>query len=160
MSWTFSLLLGIAHWESYTRPEEGQAMKKTASPSINSTGQNAEIIARSEEAFTLQIRIPYLGSMLKSEEIIQNRLNEAGVKATQEVLSRFDTDGSPIQHGPTIFFSKGKEPKEYQTPYGPAVVDRHVYQTAKGGKTFCPLEHDARIIITSTPKFAKTLRVD
>ena len=67
--------------------------------------------------------------MLKSEEIIQDRLNGAGVKATQEVLNRFDTDGSPIQHGATTFFSKGKEPKEYQTPYGAAVVDRHVYQT-------------------------------
>ena len=95
--------------------------------------------------------------MLKSEEIIQTQLSEADVKATQEVLSRFDTDGSPIQHSPTTFFSKGKEPKAYQTPYGPAVVDRHVYQTAKGGKTFCPLEHDARIIITSTPKFARTV---
>ena len=49
------------------------------------------------------------------------------------------------------------EENTYQTPYGPTVVDRHVYQTAKGGKTFCPLEHDARIIITSTPKFARTV---
>ena len=94
-------------------------MKRPASLSINSIVQNAEILSRSEDAFTIQIRIPYSDSMLKSEEIIQNRLNEAGAKATQEVLSRFDTDGSPIQHGPTTFFSKGKEPKEYQTPYGP-----------------------------------------
>ncbi len=137
-------------------------MKKRQSSALDSPYENAasgslcaEIISRSEKAFTIQISIPYVDSMLKSEEIIQHQLNKAGVQATQEVLSRFDTDGAPIQHGATTFFSKGKEPKEYQTPYGPAVVNRHIYQTAKGGKTFCPLEHDARIIITSTPKFAK-----
>lgn len=139
-------------------------MKQTQSQSIDGTNKNAttqsllpEIISRSDEGFTLQICIPYAESMLKSEEIIQDRLNEAGVKATQEVLSRFDTDGSPIRHGSTTFFSKGQEPKTYQTPYGEVVLGRHVYQTSKGGKTFCPLEHDARIIITSTPKFAKTV---
>jgi hypothetical protein len=35
------------------------------------------------------------------------------------------------------------------------VVNRHVYQRSGGGKTYCPLEREARIIITSTPLFAK-----
>lgn len=52
---------------------------------------------------------PYSHSMLKLEEIIQDCLNETGCEATQEVLGRFDTDGSPIQHGATTFFSKGQE---------------------------------------------------
>lgn len=117
----------------------------------------AEIVSRSDDRFTLQITVPYNDSMLKSEELIQASLNQAGVSATQEMLERFDTDGSPIVCGSTTFFSKGKEPKEYQTPYGPVVVERYVYQTARGGKTYCPLEKEARIIITSTPKFAKTL---
>jgi hypothetical protein len=34
-------------------------------------------------------------------------------------------------------------------------VARHVYQTAGGGATFCPLERDARIVLTSTPRFAQ-----
>src|SRR3954471_1803983 len=34
-------------------------------------------------------------------------------------------------------------------------VTPHVYQTGEGGTTFCPLERDARIILTSTPRFAK-----
>ena len=132
-------------------------MQKAPILPIDSPVPSAEIVSRSDEDFKIQITIPYVDSMLKSEELIQKHLNEAGVKATQEVLGRFDTDGSPIQYGSTRCFSKGKEPKEYQTPYGPTVVDRHVYQTSKGGKTFCPLEHDARIIVTSTPKFAKTV---
>src|ERR671936_856179 len=34
---------------------------------------------------------------------------------------------------------------------------RHVYQTSAGGKTFCPLEREARIVVTSTPRFAKVV---
>ena len=35
------------------------------------------------------------------------------------------------------------------------MVHRRVYQRSGGGKTYCPLEREARIIITSTPLFAK-----
>ena len=38
--------------------------------------------------------------------------------------------------------------------YGEIQIERHLYQTSKGGTTYCPLERDARIILTSTPKFA------
>ncbi len=34
-------------------------------------------------------------------------------------------------------------------------MPRHVYQSSQGGKTYCPLDRDARIIVSSTPKFAK-----
>jgi len=36
-------------------------------------------------------------------------------------------------------------------------VPRHVYQTSEGGTTFCPLERDARIVLTSTPRFARQI---
>jgi hypothetical protein len=114
----------------------------------------AELISRSEAEVTIQIRIPLTRSMLDTEESIQKALNEAGLLATTEALKQFDTDGSPIEFGPTRMTSKGQEPKTYQTPYGEVVVARHVYQTSLGGATFCPLERDARIILTSTPRFA------
>ena len=44
--------------------------------------------------------------------------------------------------------------KTYQTPYGEVDVPRHLYQASTGGTTFCPLEQEARIILTSTPRFA------
>ena len=43
----------------------------------------------------------------------------------------------------------------YQTQWGEARVKRHVYQSSRGGRQFCPLEHNARILLTSTPGFAK-----
>jgi hypothetical protein len=115
----------------------------------------AAIIARTDATFTIQLEIPYGSSMLDFEEVIQQRLNEAGVLATTEALQQFDADGSPIQVGDTKLTSKGKLKKEYQTPYGVAPLERHVYQSSRGGKTYCPLDRNARIVVSSTPKFAK-----
>src|SRR5512135_2084926 len=115
----------------------------------------AAIVARSATGFTIQIEIPYGPSMRDAEETIQQRLNDAGTLANAEILQRFDTDGSPIRVGDTKLTSKGKLLKEYQTPYGVAPVGRHVYQSSRGGKTFCPLDRAARIVGSSTPKFAK-----
>jgi hypothetical protein len=116
---------------------------------------SAQIIDRTEAGFTVQITIPYNQSMLEFEEAPQDRLNAAGVLATQEGLRQFDTDGSPITVGSVTFTSKGQHPKDYQTPYGMATVERHVYQSPQGGATYCPSDRDARIIVSSTPKFAK-----
>lgn len=114
----------------------------------------AKIIERQEHKVTIEISIPLSRSMLDTEEAIQQALNEAGVLATGEALKQFDTDGSPIVFGPSRMTSKGQEPKAYQTPYGEVSIERHVYQTGEGGCTYCPLERDARIILTSTPRFA------
>jgi hypothetical protein len=114
----------------------------------------ATIIERQETTVTIQVTVELGRSMLETEEAILRGLNEAGVLATAEALKQFDTDGSPLVLGARRMTSKGQEPKTYQTPYGEAQVARHVYQTGEGGTTFCPLERDARIILTSTPRFA------
>src|SRR3954447_429532 len=116
---------------------------------------SAAIVARTDSAFTIQVEIPYHSSMLDFEEVIQQRLNEAGVLATTEALQQFDADGSPIQIGDTKPTSKGKLKEQYQTPYGVAAVERHAYQSSRGGKTYCPLDREARIVVSSTPRFAK-----
>lgn len=102
----------------------------------------------------LELTVELSRSMLESEEAIQVVLNEAGCIASREALGYFDTDGSPLKIGAEIWRTKGRQPKRYQTPYGEVEVDRHVYQRG-GGATYCPLERDARIVITSTPRFAK-----
>jgi hypothetical protein len=116
---------------------------------------SAQIVESSPKGLTIQITVPFGTSMLDFETQLQQQLNKAGNLATAEQLRRFDADGSPIQVGSTTLYSKGQLPKEYQTPYGAVSVDRHVYQSAQGGATFCPLERHARIVVTSTPLFAK-----
>jgi hypothetical protein len=106
---------------------------------------------------TYQVQIKFTESMLESEDIIQDSLNDLGTAATKDLLETFDADGTPIVMGSEKWTSKGKTLKEYQTPYGVATVERHTYQSKRGGKTFCPLEQKARIVTTSTPRFAKQI---
>ena len=112
------------------------------------------IVNQSSESITLQVTIPFTRSMLNSESIIQDSINEVGCVATRELLKTFDTEGQSIQFGPVKMTTKGLYNKTYQTPYGEVDVPRHLYQASTGGTTFCPLEQDARIILTSTPRFA------
>lgn len=117
----------------------------------------AAIVRRTDTGFTVQIEVPYRDSMLEAEDAILAALNDAGVAATQEALQRFDADGQPIQIGPMKLTSMGRVPKQYQTPYGVATIERHVYQGSKGGATHCPLDRDARIVVSSTPRFARMI---
>ena len=115
----------------------------------------AEIIKTDSKSITIQVTIPLSEDMLSSEEAIQAGVNQAGMLATQHALSKFDTDGSPIQIGQKKYTSKGLQSKTYQCPFGEFELCRHVYQSNQGGSTYCPLDNDARILVFSTPKFAK-----
>ena len=118
---------------------------------------SVSLIKKDNNSFTLQLTFSYAKSMLQGEKNILDVINTAGAQATEQLLKHFDTDGGPITVGNQNFTSKGLQGKDYQTPYGPCRVDRHIYQSHSGGKTYCPLEQDARIIITSTPKFAQMI---
>jgi len=50
---------------------------------------------------------------------------------------------------------KDKVSKKYETPYGAVTVDRFAYQNSQGGQVYIPLNHSARIIGASTPRFAR-----
>ena len=116
---------------------------------------SAHIISSENDSLTIQVTVKISNSMLASEESILEAVNDVGNLASQEILKSFDTDGSPIMIGSSKWTSKGQEIKAYQTPYGEISIPRHVYQSSKGGKTYCPLEPNARIVVTSTPRFAK-----
>lgn len=115
----------------------------------------ASVISVEGDVVTLEVKVRLSGSLLEAEENILAALNEAGCVATGKALERFDAEGSRLELGGVKWFSKGRLPKTYQSPYGTVAVARHVYQRSEGGKTFCPLERDARIVVTSTPRFAK-----
>ncbi len=114
-----------------------------------------KIIEQNNKTITIQFEVAISQSMIKTEESIRVALNNCGNEITKEVLSNFDTDGSSIKVNGKRYSSKGKISKKYQTPYGEININRHVYQSSDGGKTFCPLEKDARIIVGTTPVFAK-----
>lgn len=117
----------------------------------------AEIINNFDGELTLQVKIKLNGSMMEMEDTIQNAVNEVGSLATKVALEKFDTTGKGIQIADVRFTSKGKILKRYETPYGAVDITRHVYQTAQGEKTYCPLDKEARIIVSSTPRFAKII---
>lgn len=117
----------------------------------------ANIVSRSKSSFKIEIEVKYSSNMLEAEGLIQQALNKGGELATKEAMELHDTDGSPIMVCGSKFTSKGKEQKEFQTPYGPVTVNRYVYQSSKGGKTYAPMDINCRIINTSTPKFAKMI---
>lgn len=117
----------------------------------------AEIVARNENELTLQVTIKLTGSLMDMENSILDSCNEIGCLATTEALQKFDTDGSPIKLGEVKMTARAKDNKTYQTPYGPVQLERYVYQTSKGGSIYCPLEQNARIIQSATPKFAQQI---
>ena len=113
------------------------------------------ISGREGNQIKIEVTVDLSGSMLEAEESILRAVNAVGNVATGEALKRFDADGDPIVVGGAKWYSKGKLSKIYSTPYGVVSAERHVYQPAEGGKTFCPMDDRARIIRKATPRFAK-----
>lgn len=117
----------------------------------------ARVVRRSGEEVSVEVTVRLEGSLLDMETTIQEAVNAVGCCATAEALKRFDADGSPMHVGAIKLTARGRDPKEYQTPYGVVEVERYVYQSSRGGRIFCPLEHQARIIRGATPLFASQL---
>jgi hypothetical protein len=117
----------------------------------------AKVISRSGNEVTVEVSVRLDGSLLEMEGAIQEAANAVGCCVTEEALKRFDADGSPIRLGEVKLTARGRDRKEYQTPYGVVEVERYVYQTSRGGRIYCPLEHQARIVRGATPFFASQI---
>jgi hypothetical protein len=118
---------------------------------------SVKVVSQSDQSLTIQITFRLGGTMLQVEEGIQEALNEAGLVATEQKLRSFDTDGSPLIFGAVKLTSKGQFVQDYETPFGSVGVYRHVYQGNQGGKTYCPLEDRARLVLNATPRYAKMI---
>jgi hypothetical protein len=119
----------------------------------------ARLIRKSDGKIVVEVEIDLGASatMLDKEMAIRAAINEAGAIGTAEALKAFDIDGSPIISDGRKYTSKGEHGEKYECPYGSIIVSRHVYQSSAGGRTFCPLESNARLILNSTPAFAKMI---
>jgi hypothetical protein len=117
----------------------------------------AKVLRRSGTEVTLEVTVDLTGTLLEMEGAIQEASNAVGRCATEEALKRFDTDGSPMRVGAMKLTARGRDPKDYQSPYGVVRVERYVYQSSRGGRIYCPLEYQGRIIRGATPRFASQL---
>lgn len=97
------------------------------------------------------------GTLHAQERALREQFNGVLSDAVSACLERFDTDGEPLLVGGVEFTSKGRSPAVYQCSGGACTLERHVYQSSKGGRTFCPLEDRARILENATPCFAEML---
>ena len=117
----------------------------------------AKVVRRSDDDVTVEVTVRLNSSLLEMESAIQEATNAVGCCVTEEALKRFDADGSPIRVGEIKLTARGRDRKEYQTPYGVVEVERYVYQGSRGGRIYCPLEHQARIVRGATPFFASQI---
>lgn len=109
---------------------------------------------------TFTIRVPSqdrIGGPREAEIATQKALNEAGGRIMETILSRYDTDGEPLERSGVWYTSKGRQEETYQSLFAACTVPRHVYQNGEGGKTWCPLEERARILDNATCQFASII---
>ncbi|WP_067517745.1 ISKra4 family transposase [Endozoicomonas ascidiicola] len=119
----------------------------------------ASIVSSNREKIVLQIEIPIeAGNMLDLENSLQKTLNDAGQLGAQELLGLFEpANKEPIVVNKQKWSYKGKVLKHYESMYGKIPFKRSVYQGVRGGVTLSPLDIDAGIVGSATPKFAKSL---
>ena len=115
----------------------------------------AKLIEHKDNRVTIQLTVELTGQMLTDEQALQQSLNEAGQAAMVPMIKQFDTHGEPIRVHGVKHTAKNYAPQTYETPYGPVQVERHTYQTCKGGRAYVPLENDARMILNSTPRYSQ-----
>lgn len=116
-----------------------------------------QVVSRKGNRIKFEVDIELSGSLLDTEDVILASCNELGCLATKAGLEWHDTDGSALELSGIKWTSRARVNKQYHTPYGKVDVKRHVYQTSKGGRIYCPLETSARIIERATPRMAKLL---
>jgi hypothetical protein len=115
----------------------------------------ATLIEQNDGTLTIQFTLSLTGQMLADEQALQRSLNEAGQVAMAPMLKQFDTRGEPLRIHGVKHTVKDYAPQTYETPYGPVRIERHTYQTSHGGRAYVPLEHDARMVLNSTPRYAQ-----
>ena len=114
-----------------------------------------ELIQHKDNTLTVQFTVTLTGHMLEDEQSLQDAVNDAGCIAMAPMIKQFDTNGEPIRINGIKHTAKQISPEIYETPYGPVKVERRTYQTSKGGRSYVPLENDARMVLNSTPRYAQ-----
>lgn len=105
---------------------------------------------------TVSVTVPAGTSMLEAENLLMDKVNEAGTTLTALLLDARDASAQPIERDGRRFTAKHKkEVRHVETPYGCAVVWRRAFQSSLGGVCYYPMDHAACLIGAATPKFAQ-----
>jgi len=110
-----------------------------------------------QNTYEVVLRVSAKSTLLETEESLHDKLNKAACLALEQMIPRFDADGAPIRIGENRYTSKGRSEHNYETVHGTVRVKRHVYPSQHGGKTFCPLEDQCRMVLNATPRLAKVV---
>ena len=116
-----------------------------------------QVLTSENQETQILITIQHSSSMPDPLNIAsQDNVNQVGMLGVEKQLDHLDTKGSPIEVGGIHMTSKHiQEPKLYETQWGAVNMPRYVYKSYQGGQTPCPMDQNARIIVNSTPAFAR-----
>lgn len=100
------------------------------------------------------------GDFYAGELTVQALVRCIGQEFTKELLASQDEAALRIEVGGQVYY-KRREPccGHYKSLYGDIELERHLYQTAQGGETICPMEQRSQIgrFGSATPLLAKVL---
>ena len=104
----------------------------------------------------VSVTVPAGTSMLEAEELLMEKINDAGASLTGQLLTARDAPAQSFERGGRRFTAKSKkEVRHVETPYGCAVVWRRAFQSSLGGVCTYPMDEAAGLIGAATPKFAQ-----
>lgn len=100
------------------------------------------------------------GDFYQGELQVQAIVAAIGQELTQELMAGKDETALRIEHSGTVYYRK--QPASvghYKSLYGDIAVERHLYQTAQGGETMCPMERNCQMepFGSATPLLANVI---
>jgi len=91
---------------------------------------------------------------------VQKLVAAIGQELTKELMAGQDEMAWRIEVGGRFYYKKGTPSLgHYKTLYGDIAVARHLYQTAQGGETMCPMERNCQMerFGSATPLLAQVI---
>lgn len=91
---------------------------------------------------------------------VQAIVADIGKELTKELMASKEESAVRIERAGRVYYQKGTASVgQYKTLYGDIELERHLYQTAHGGETICPLEQHGRMeqFGSATPLLAEVL---
>ncbi len=107
--------------------------------------------------FEIELDLGPYRTLSECEEAVQQAVNQAGVLMTAEAMKLFDADGQPLVREGASTRPKARSPSFTRRPSGRPRWSGMCISLRPAGRTFCPLEDRAGIVLSATPRFARMI---